>query len=74
MKQRAHLNQFTCVNCDYTQGTVYGAEYQLQCVGNDGDNTGISKSLHQVGPMNLHTGTERTQYAGLSGPTEPIGG
>jgi len=28
---------------------VYGAEYRLQCVGNDGGNVG---SLHQVGPTN----------------------
>jgi len=42
---------------DYDQGTVHGAEYRLQCVGNDGGNVGISQSLRQVGPTNAHTGT-----------------
>ena len=57
---------------DYDQWTVYRAEYQLQCVGNDGGNVEISWSLHQVCPTNARTGTERTPYASLSGPTEPI--
>ena len=46
--------------------------YQLRCVGNDSGNVGISQSLHQVFPMNVHTGAERTLYAGLSGTTEPM--
>ena len=46
--------------------------YQLRCVGNDSGNVGISQSLHQVFPMNVHTGAERTLYAGLSGPIGPI--
>ena len=33
---------------------------QLQCIGNNGDNVGISQRLHQVGPMNAHAGTVRT--------------
>ena len=68
-----HLDQLDlrCELADYNQGTVYRAEYWLQCIGNNGDNVGISQSLHQVGPTNAHTGTERTPYASLSGPTEP---
>jgi len=49
---------------------VYGAEYQLQCVGDDSGNVGISQSSHQLGPMNAHTGTKRTLHANFSGPTE----
>ena len=55
---------------DYDQGTVYGAEYQLQ----SGVTMGISQSSHLVAPMNAHTETERTLYASLSGPIEPIQG
>ena len=55
---------------DYKQGTVYKAEYWLQCIGNNGGNTGILLSLHQQGPMNAHIGTERTPYASLSGPIQ----
>lgn len=43
---------------------------ELQYIGNSGGNFGISQSLHQVGPMNAHTGTERTPCASLSGPIE----
>jgi hypothetical protein len=42
---------------DYDQGTVYGAECWLQCIGNDVDNVGISQSLCHMGPMDAHTGT-----------------
>ena len=52
---------------------MYGAEYWLQCTGNNGGSVEILQSLHQVGPMNAHTGTERPPYASLSGPTGPIG-
>ena len=38
---------------------MYGAEYRLQCVGNDGGNVGISQSLRQVGPTNAQTGTQK---------------
>jgi len=51
-------------------GKCCGYEYQLQCVGDYGGSTEISKSLHQVRPTNAHTGTERTLYASLSGPIE----
>ena len=51
-----------CDSADYDQGNVYGAEYQLQCVGNGGGNIGTSQSLQKVGPRNAHTGTERTLF------------
>lgn len=38
----------------HTQGTVYGVEYQIQCIGSDVDKTGISQSSYQVGLMNVH--------------------
>ena len=56
---------------DYDQGATYRAEYWLQCVGDSGDHTGIPQSLHHVGPMNAHTGEERTPYVSLPGPIEP---
>ena len=68
--QSAHPHRFM----DYKQGTVYGAEHQIHCIGKDGDDTGISQSLCQVGPMNFHTGTKRILYATLSGPIDPIQG
>ena len=39
-------------------GTVYRADYQHQCMGNNGGNIEISQSLCQVGPTNAHMGTE----------------
>ena len=62
----AHLFE----SADYDQGTVYGAEYQLQCVGNDGGSVGILQGLCQVNSMNAYTGSERTTYTNLSGPIE----
>ena len=53
------------------QETVYGAEYQLHCVGNDGGNISMLKSLHHMGPVNVHKETERMLFASLSGPIEP---
>ena len=47
----------------YNQRTVSGAVYQLQCVGNHDGNVEILQSLCQVGPINAHTGTERTLHA-----------
>ena len=38
----------------------------------NGDDVGISQSLHQVGPTKAQTGTEGTLYACLSGPIELI--
>jgi len=38
---------------EYNHRIVYGAEYRLQYVGNDGGNTRILQSLHQVGPKKL---------------------
>ena len=52
-------NNIHCKSADYDQRAVCRAEYQLQCVGN-GDNVKISQSLHQMGPVNFHTGKERT--------------
>ena len=56
------------MDCD--QGAVYGAEYQLQCIGNNGGKIEISQRLCQICPVNAHTGRERTPYASLSGPVE----
>ena len=57
---------------NYNQGAVYGAERYLQGTGNDDGNVVILQSLHQVGSTNTHTGAERTPYANLSGPVEPM--
>lgn len=51
---------------------MYGAEYQLQCVANNGGNVGILPSLHQVRPMNAHARTEGTLFSSLSKSIEPI--
>lgn len=59
---------------DYDQGTEYRAKYRLQCIENDGGNTGISQTLHHVDPTNSHVGMERTLCASLSGPTVSIQG
>jgi len=56
---------------DYDQGTEYRAEYQLQCIGSNG-NTGIFHSLLLVDPTSAYTGTERTPYSTLPGSNEPI--
>ena len=68
--QSAHL----CGSAGCDQVTQYGAEYQLQCVGNGGGNVGTLQSLCQMGPTNAHAGTEITLYASLSGPIELIEG
>lgn len=54
------------MDCD--QGIVYRTEYHIQYIGNDDGNIGISQNLHQVGPTNAYVRTERTLFAGLSGP------
>jgi len=59
---------------DYSQRTVYRTEYQLQCIGSDGGNIGMSWSLHQVGPTNVHTGIERILCVSSSGAIESIRG
>jgi len=64
----AHL----CELLDYNQGTLYGDEYQLQCIGNDCGNARILQSLQHVGPTDAYIETERTPYASSSGPIEPI--
>ena len=51
---------------------MYGAKHQFQGFGNNGGNVGILQSLHQVGPTDAYIVTERTLYASLSGPVEPI--
>ena len=35
---------------------MYGVEYKLQCIGNNGGNVGILQSLLQVDPTNAHRG------------------
>lgn len=52
---------------DYNQGIVYGPEYWLQCIGNDGGNIRILKSFPQVDSTHSHTGAERILYVSLSG-------
>lgn len=54
----------------YNQGTVYRTEYQLQRIGNDGGNVGISQN--QVGPINDHIESERSPYASLPALTEQL--
>ena len=56
MKWRAFLSACLYKLVDYNQGTVHRAEYWLQFVENGGGNIGILKHLHQVDPMNAHTG------------------
>lgn len=68
--QSAHL----CELVDFSQGPVCRAKYQLHCLGNDRCSVGILQSLQQMGPMNSHTGTERTLCTSLSGPIEWIQG
>lgn len=47
-------NKVSLLMRSHTQGTVYGVEYQIQCIGSDVDKTGISQSSYQVGLMNVH--------------------
>ena len=56
-RNEERLDQLIRANRRITTRELYGAEYRLQCVGNDGSNVGISQSLRQVGPTNAHTGT-----------------
>jgi len=56
-RNEERLDQLIRANRRITTRELYGAEYRLQCVGNDGGNVGISQSLRQVGPTNAHTGT-----------------
>ena len=74
MKWRASQSVHPQESADCSQGTVYGAEYQLQHVGNSGDNIALSQSLCHVEHKKAHTGTERTLYACLSGPVETLWG
>lgn len=69
-----HLNELTCTNQQLMTRELYRPLYQLQCIGNNGDNIWTLRSLCQVGPMNAHMGTEITLYASLSGTTETIWG
>ena len=73
-KWRVCRSSHPCKSMDYDQGTVSGAEYQLQCVENSNDSVGILQSLCQIVPINAHTGTERTLYASLLGSIEQIRG
>lgn len=58
---------YLCESVDCKQGARYVTEFQLQCAGNRSSNVGVAQSLHQVGPMNIHRGTERIQYTSTSG-------
>ena len=58
MSQLAHL----CESADSNQGTVHRAEYQLQGIGNDGGNVGISVSLRQMCPTSARTARGGTLY------------
>jgi len=71
-KWKASWSALPCRSVNYNQGTVYGDEYWLHCVGNDGGNVGTLQSLYQVGPVRDHTGAERTLCASLAGLIEPI--
>ena len=62
---------YLCEVVDYDQKTTHGAEYWLQCIGNDGGNAGILAMFAQRS-VKAHTGTENTSYANLSGHIEPI--
>jgi len=73
-KWRVIWSAHPCELASYNQGTVYGAEYRLHYVVNNGCSVGVSTSLCQVDPTNAHTGTERTLCANFSGPYEPIRG
>jgi len=57
---RESLLAHRCESADDNQRTVYGAEYQLWCIKNRGDNFGKLRSLYQVDPMSPYTGTETT--------------
>jgi hypothetical protein len=57
-----------CKSVDYGQGTLYRAECQIQCIGNDVGNTVLLQSLCQVGLTYAHTGTWRPPNASLSAP------
>jgi len=57
-------------SADYKQGTVFGAEYWLQCVGNYGGNIGIY--FRWVSQM--LTQEKKEDYANLSGPAEQTQG
>lgn len=73
-KWKVFQSAHPCKSVDYHQRTVIGVEYWLRCIGNDDGSVRILQSLCQAGSVNAHTGKERTLYASLSGPTEPIWG
>ena len=39
---------------------LFGAEYQLQCTGNNVSNSGIMPNLHQEGPTNTYRNRKTT--------------
>ena len=59
-KQRASQSAHSCESVDYDQGTVYRAEYWLQCIENNNGNIVISQSLCQGSPMDANTWSEGT--------------
>jgi len=69
-KWRPSPSVHLCKLVDCNQVTVCGAEYQLQCIGNNSGNTGILQCLCQLGPTEAHTRTEWTLYTSASGPIE----
>lgn len=62
-KWRESQPSHPCKSMDYGQGTVFGAEYRLQCTENGSNSVGILQSLCQIDPMSAHPGTERKLYA-----------
>ena len=52
-KWRAYWLAHPCKFSDYNQRTLCRAEYQFQCIGNNGCNAGISQSLSKVIPQML---------------------
>jgi len=62
-KWRAFWSGHLCELADYDLWIAQRAEYQFQCVGNNGGNVGILLSLCQVGSTNACTGRKKSSYA-----------
>ena len=72
MKGRLSGSAHAYESVDCEQEPVYRAEHCISCFEKKNVTIAIEQSLHQVGTMKAHPGTERTVYASLSGTTEPI--
>ena len=70
-EHHTQMNQLICVNW---QIVIRELCMDLQRLGRNGHNIGILQGLCQVGPTDPHIRTQRTAYASLSGPVEPIQG